>query len=106
MRQLVYGRIIGVPMQSGELTVVGSGKANIELGKHHPKYIVVRFKDDHIVIPCNPHHHDHLKWEVRNLHPSHRHDHRHEHCKHDDRYVLEVEWRVTGVRKINWSVYY
>lgn len=106
VRQLLCGEPLGVPMLSGELIVTGKEDVEIELGNRHPKYIVVRFKDHHMMIPCNPKHHDHLKWEVKNHHQSHKHDRRHEHCNHEDRYVLKIYWHVTGVRHISWVVYH
>lgn len=93
-------------MQSGELVVTSKDKAEIELGKRHPDRVIVRFKDDHVIVPCNPKHHDELRWEVKNRHHHHPHDHRHDHCKHEDSYVLTIKWHVTGVRTIEWHVFY
>ena len=91
--------------QSGELIVTGSGEVEIEL-KKNPSSVKVFFDDDIIVVPCNPHHHDHLHWHVKNLHHHHQHDSRHDHCNHNDHYILVISWKVHNVREIKWSVHY
>ena len=96
----------GEVMQSGELVVIGNDKVSINLGRHPPKRVFVHFMNDFIHVPCNPHHHDDLRYNVKNHHHHHRHDHRHDHCKHDDHYLLTIHWNVTGVRLIKWTVYY
>src|SRR6185312_9503944 len=67
--------------QAGELLVTGNGEAKIDL-KTHPVSVKVFFDGDPVIVPCNPHHHDHLHWHIRSVHHNHRHDHRHDHCKH------------------------
>lgn len=80
-------------MQSGELIVIGKDKAVIHL-HNCPSRVVVLFKDECVIAPCNPHHHDSLEWEV--FHP-----HSHHHPS-----TLVIKWHVSGVREINWRVYY
>lgn len=88
----------------GELVVTGQGKVEVELGHHHPKTILVEFVNDTVLVPCNPHHRHHLKWELINKHQSHHHDIRHEHCNHDDEYILIIHWEVAGYRVIEWKI--
>lgn len=100
------GCVQGDAMLFGELIVVGHDKVEIVLGHRPPKGLNVEFINEHMHVPCNPKHHDELKYELKNIHESHPHDHRHEHCKHEDEYVLTISWHVTGVRAIKWVVYY
>lgn len=100
------GGLLGAEMLHGEIIVTGSDKIEIELGEHHPKQVFVKFKDDHMHPPCNPKHHDHLRWEIKNKHFNHKHDHRNDHCNHHNRFVLEIHWHVSNVRVIDWVVYY
>jgi hypothetical protein len=93
-------------MQSGELVVTGKDKVEIDLGHRHPKSVIVKFSDDCVIVPCNPRHHDELRWDVKNRHHKHPHDARHDHCKHRDEYILTIKWHVTGVRTIEWVAYY
>lgn len=93
-------------MHSGELVVVGNDKLEIELGNRHPSRVMVKFQDHHVIVPCNPHHHDQLRWEVKNLHQHHPHDFRHDHCHHNDNYVLIIKWHVSSLRVIEWFVFY
>lgn len=92
-------------MQSGTLTVTGEGETHIELSGR-PREVVVQFKDDPNHVPCNPHHHDHLHFSIEHrdedLHEHHKIGHHH----HDRQFVLEIEWRVQGVREIFWLVFY
>ena len=80
-------------MQSGELIVTGKDSAVIVLSKF-PSQVVVDFKDECAVVLCNPHHNDHLEWEVK---PS---------GKVPQRVILVIKWNVTGVREIKWTAYY
>jgi hypothetical protein len=80
-------------MQSGELTVTGRDYADIPLHKH-PAKVEVKFKDHFIPVPCNPHHHDELSWEL------------HKTNLHHGELDLRISWSVTGVREIVWRVYY
>ena len=93
-------------MQSGELDVTGKDKVEIVLGERHPDSIIVKFKGHHHHVPCNPKHHDELRWELKNKHHHHPHDHRNDHCNHKDIYVLIISWNVTDMRTIEWLVYY
>lgn len=93
-------------MLSGELIVVGHDKVEIKLGHRSPSGVVVEFTNECVHVPCNPKHHDELRYEIKNLHHHHPHDARHDHCKHEDDYVLIISWHVTGVRDIKWVVYY
>jgi hypothetical protein len=89
-------------MQSGELDVTGRDRIEINLGKHPPCRVMVKFKSGHHHVPCNPKHHDELRWELENKHNPHRHDHYH----HENKYVLMISWHVTDVRTIEWVAYY
>ena len=80
-------------MQSGELTVTGHDHATITL-QGRPEKVTVHFKDNVIPAPCNPHHHDELKYSV------------HHNDFHHGGYTLKISWRVSGVREIVWKVYY
>lgn len=103
----LFGKCLqGGTMLSGELIVVGHDQVDIKLGHRPPKGVVVEFINEHVHVPCNPKHYDELKYEIKNLHHHHPHDNRHDHCNHDDNYVLVIGWNVTGVRVIKWVVYY
>lgn len=78
-------------MQSGELIVTGKDSAQIIL-RGIPAKVHVHFAHELEVVPCNPHHKDSLSWEVDTSHPS--------------RCALNIEWSVTGVREIKWTVLY
>jgi len=98
-------------MQKGELVVTGKDKVEIELGERCPREIIIMFIDEAVCIPCNPKHHDHVKHGVKEHYPhTHSHsDHRHHHHdarKHHNKYILEIEWHVSGVRVIEWTVKY
>jgi hypothetical protein len=80
-------------MQSGELTVSGSDHLAIAL-RGFPTKVDVHFKDDMLPVPCNPHHHDELEYEV------------HSSNLVLGKFVLKIKWRVTSVREIVWRVYY
>ena len=79
-------------MQSGELIVIGKDQVVILL-HGMPDGIKCRFRHEHHIVPCNPHHVDSLEYEVRANH----------HCKG---YVLVIKWNVSGVREIIWHVHY
>jgi hypothetical protein len=73
---------------SGNITVSGKDKIEIELGDRRPKTVIVEFKDRPNPTPCNPHH-DHLDW----------------HCMFKRRqYVLIVNWDVFDTREVIWAV--
>lgn len=104
---LIKDCVQGDTMQSGELVVVGADQVVIDLGARPPGGVIVEFHDHHhIHVPCNPKHHDELRYEIKNIHHHHPHDKRHDHCAHEDKYLLTIQWSVTGVRVINWVVYY
>jgi hypothetical protein len=77
-------------MQSGELFVVGKDHVTIHL-HGNPQKVVVQFKDEHHITPCNPNDFDELEWEVE---------------RHLFGYVLRIKWQVTDVREIKWEVDY
>ena len=96
----------GDDMYTGELIVTGEGEAIIDL-RGHPKSVTVFFEGEPVIVPCDPHHHhDHLHWHIKNLHHSHKHDSRHDHCNHKDHFVLVIKWHVHNVRVIRWAVRY
>jgi hypothetical protein len=78
-------------MEQGELVVVGQDFVEIKLGHHHPDKVVVKFIDQQTVVPCNPHHHDELKEKIKEVKGT---------------YYLIISWSVTGVRTIEWKVFY
>jgi hypothetical protein len=80
-------------MQSGEITAIGLGDVIIPLHKV-PARVEVRFKDDLIIIPCNPQHLDELEYDV---HVSHH---------HHGGFILKIKWEVSGLREIVWNVFY
>lgn len=95
-------------MQSGELTVTGEGKTEIIL-RGQPREVVVQFKNDHNPVPCDPHHnhrHDHLHAHVRHEDEDMREHHKPGHHHHDRQFFLFIEWKVSGVREIDWFVFY
>lgn len=99
--------LLGEAMQSGELEVTGRYKVEINLGSHPPCRVMVGFrKGHHHHVPCNPKHHDELRWELLNKHQHHRHDARHDHCHHEDKYILVIAWDIADVRTIEWVAYY
>ena len=92
--------------QSGELMVSGSSEITIPL-KSHPDYIRVIFKEVCNIVPCNPHHHDHLEWEVISEdHHDHHQDHGAHGHKHELKYSLHIKYEVSGVRDIIWVACY
>lgn len=80
-------------MQSGELIVTGKDEAKVAL-HGFPTKVKVSFKDDCDIIPCNPHHHDDLEWEV------------HHSVHHHGGFVLVIRWHVTSVREIAWTAWF
>jgi len=80
-------------MQQGELTV--TGQDNITIPLHGlPTKVEVFFKGHDIPIPCNPHHHDELEAEVNSSNTV------------LGRFVLKINWVVTGVREVVWRVFF
>jgi hypothetical protein len=92
-------------MRSGELIVTGEDCIELKL-KSHPVKVIVAFKDDCKIVPCNPQHSDELNWDLE-ADPHHRHPvsgkkHTHKHTP----FILNISWRVSGVRTIFWAVYF
>ncbi len=79
-------------MQSGELIVTGKDKVEIPLRKF-PSHVTVEFKDNCLIIPCNPLHHEELTFEIV------KHHHHHHH-------TLVISWSVSNVREIVWNAYF
>lgn len=96
-------------MQTGELTVTGVGKTEIIL-RGHPRQVIVQFKSDPDPTPCNPHHHAHrhdfLHHKIDHEDEDKRTHHKLGHHHHDRQFILVIEWRVSGVREIDWFVFY
>lgn len=92
-------------MTSGELTVSGKGETSIPL-QGVPHHVEVHFLPDHEHVPCNPHHHDKLHYEVTHQDENPRHHHDKPHRHHDRQFFLRIEWAVSGVRTIRWFVRY
>lgn len=77
-------------MQSGELTVTGKDSFHIKL-TGTPAEIKIDFKDEVDLAPCNPHNIDSLEFNIHH---------------HKNKFVLIIQWSVTGVREIKWKVTY
>jgi hypothetical protein len=84
-------------MQGGELIVTGSDHVEIILPER-PEKIIVHFAGNDTHVPCDVHHHDELAWHTTKEH--------HPHHKYSSRYVLTIRWHVSGVRQIDWKVFY
>jgi hypothetical protein len=83
--------------QSGEIVVSGVGDIEIKLHKSvEYNDVCVDFVDDYSIVPCNPHHHDHLHW---NIVKKHKYGKKYE-------YVLIIYWKVRSIRTIEWAVHY
>jgi len=89
---------------SGELNVIGTDLVNIEL-KRHPREVLVFFKDECVVVPCNPRHFDSVEWVLHDGKTCHNHDHHHDKHDHHKNY-LTIKWDVSGLRSIYWTVRY
>lgn len=92
-------------MQTGQLVVTGTDFTSIVLSGR-PREVFVRFKAEQHHVPCNPHHKDHLAYEIvvedEDLHEHSKLEHRH----HDRKFFLLIEWEVQSVREIDWIVIY
>lgn len=97
-------------MQNGTLTVTGHGETELPL-RGWPREVIVYFKPVPDPNPCDHHHphHDHRDHvshhirhedEDRKKHPKPGHHH------HDRKFLLEIKWKVVGVREILWFVIY
>jgi len=84
-------------IQSGELIVTSKDAVEFKLGHYRPDEVIVEFKEECIVVPCNPKHHDDLRWEV-----IHRHCNEH----HREEFYLVIYWHVSDVRVIEWVVFF
>jgi hypothetical protein len=91
--------------QQGNLTVSGDNFVRIPLSKY-PHHVDVKFVGDQIPVPCNPHHHDELKYFIETVDEDPRHHHDHPHRHHDREFFLFIEWKVSGVREIHYLVVY
>lgn len=93
-------------MVSGELIVTGKNHAELAL-ERRPTHVKVYFKDDCVVVPCNPTHFDELEWRIReqidrevNTRSRSRDRDRHK------SFFLEISWDVSASRAIMWEVIY
>lgn len=80
-------------MQSGELIVTGKDHVTIKL-HGNPSKVVVKFKDDCVLVPCNPVILDSLQWDINRS------------FTHHGGYDLHIKWNVSDVREIEWAVYF
>jgi hypothetical protein len=86
-------------MVSGELDVTGKNKVELDLMRR-PRRVRVHFKNDEVILPCNPNHFDELEWFVKEREegemdgPKKR------------RFFLEINWSVNSSRAIVWQVLY
>jgi hypothetical protein len=96
-------------MQTGILTVTGEGKTELPL-RGWPREVIVFFKPDHDPVPCDPHHHhhhnDHLSYHVEHEDEDRREHQKPGHHHHDRKFFLEIKWKVSSVREIEWIVFY
>lgn len=101
-------------MQSGQLIVTGNSEIAISL-RGAPSKVVVRFEDECVITPCNPKTFDELQWEVLVEETDCDCDCDDDCdccdddccCNQDDStFELLIGWDVSGVREINWTVYY
>ena len=81
-------------VELGELVVVGKGEIEIDIGYKYPIDTSVRFVNDCTTVPCNPHH-DRLNWKIKKVHNSESNK------KH---FMLVINWNVSGIRVIEWTV--
>jgi len=74
-------------MQSGELIVLGQDEAQIALNGLPIKIDVGYSDNGEIIVPCSPHYHDTLEWEIHHN-------------------ILIIRWHVGGIREIKWNVWF
>ena len=74
-------------MQAGQIVVTGKDEVDIRL-TCNPIQVKVSFKDDEIIIPCNPKDYDELDWDIHYI---------------NGHFVLRINWNVSGVRTIVWA---
>lgn len=92
-------------MATGEIVVTGKGNARVPL-LGRPHHVTVRFVADPVWVPCNHHHHDKLEWFIDVEDEDRRHHHDPGHIHHDRKFVLFIEWEVSGVETIHWTITY
>ena len=93
-------------MPSAEITVTGKGDVRIPL-LGRPHHVEVHFVKEPVWVPCNHHHHhDKLEWFIDHEDEDRRHHGEPGHIHHDRRFVLFIEWEVSGVETIHYSVTY
>jgi hypothetical protein len=76
-------------MKRGELIVTSTGQVQVQL-KGVPIKLEVGFSDadgGEIIVPCDPHFHDHLDWEI-------------------DQTLLTIRWTVNGLREVEWRAWF
>jgi hypothetical protein len=81
-------------LESGDLTVTGTGSVEIHL-QHKPKHYFVHFLGTCIPHPCSPTHSDSLCYEVQ--------EHYTMHGRHKTEYRLSIQYDVNETRAIRWS---
>ena len=74
-----------------KMSISGNQSIMIALRTWRPKSVSVFFIDH--PIPCEHPHHDHLAYELKKEH-------------YDKMYYLFIEWRVHGIREIEYIVHY
>lgn len=80
-------------MLSGELIVVGTSNASINLHrKDHPDGAKVHFHGNPDPVPCNPAGFDDVQWSII--------------LADDGFYHLTIYWSVSIEREIKWEVYW
>lgn len=113
-------------MQTGTLTVTGEGETELPL-RGWPREVVVVFRQLKDPVPCDPHHHNHdedgdgdddkkgkghhknrdkLSHHIRHEDEDQRHHNKPGHKHQDRKFFLEIKWKVTGIREIDWFVFY
>lgn len=76
-------------IQFGDLVVTGKDKFEVEL-PCIPKRVRVEFTDNPNMVPCNPHH-DRVSWDIK---------------KHHGKHLFIINWHVSGIREIKWTLFY
>lgn len=89
-------------MQSGDLTVSGSGSTRVIL-RGQPRTVHVHFKHGQQPVPCNPQD-DSLSWFVDHEDEDPRRHYEIPHIHRDRQWVLIINWEVQGIRDIIWTI--
>lgn len=75
-------------IMSGEILVIGKDKLKLDLKHGRPDTVLVEFKNQPNVVPCNPQL-DELEWDLH---------------QEDGGFILIIKWDVSSARTIIWAV--